>query len=344
LKKGKLNIGLKHLQKWTNNDYLIDALTKSSMQQSETYLYSEYTSNIGRLNYTIGIGGKRSGYTQNDGIGEYSYYNVQPTFNLFYRIKDKGSFRYRLNIYNDTPTLAQLTDVDVIIDSLQIRRGNPALKPGMSYNNNIMLDYTFNKLYLSLQATHWYSADFIQDHSIIEKNRIIRTYRNTDTFQRLTFSLYSRLSLFDNRFFLSAKYGTHRYSTGSYIYIVPYYYFNAQYNHKNWQFYAMLYDQGAGFSGEIKQIHGTGNYLGVQYQKNNNYFTVMLSNMFIDARTTTENISRIAPYVKSVYAKDMIFALSLKFARSIDFGRRFNSGQQRISNSDSGNNALGIGK
>jgi len=30
----KLNIGLKHLQKWTNNDYRLDVLTQSAMQQS----------------------------------------------------------------------------------------------------------------------------------------------------------------------------------------------------------------------------------------------------------------------------------------------------------------------
>lgn len=68
--KGKLNIGIKHFQKWTNNDYLIEDLVNSKMKQSETYLYSEYIGNIQRLNYTIGIGGKRSWYSQNGGESE----------------------------------------------------------------------------------------------------------------------------------------------------------------------------------------------------------------------------------------------------------------------------------
>ncbi|MDR0681693.1 MAG: outer membrane beta-barrel family protein [Dysgonamonadaceae bacterium] len=265
---------------------------------------------------------------------------------MFYRFNDKGSFRYRLNIYNDVPTLAQLTDADVWIDSLQIRRGNPALTPGMSYNNTALVDYSVNnKLYLSLRAVHWYSSNFTQENTFLEGNKVIRSYQNSDNFQRLTFDFYSRLSLINNRFILSANCGMHRFSASGYIYTAPYYYLNAQFNYKNWQLYAMLYDQGAGFSGEIKYIQGNGNYLGVQYSKKNYVFGILLANMFIDAKTTTENISRIAPYTKNVYVKDMLYALSLKFAMNIDFGRKFTTGQQKISNSDSGSsNTLSTGK
>jgi hypothetical protein len=342
--KGKLTTGLKHLQKWMNNDYQTDVLSHSSMQQSDTYLYSEYAGTVHRLNYTIGIGGKRSGYSQD--AGKYAYYNFQPTLGLFYRFNDKGSFRYRLNIYNDVPSLAQLTDADVWIDSLQIRRGNPALTPGMSYNNTALVDYSVNnKLYLSLRAVHWYSSNFTQENTFLEGNKVIRSYQNSDNFQRLTFDFYSRLSLINNRFILSANCGMHRFSASGYIYTAPYYYLNAQFNYKNWQLYAMLYDQGAGFSGEIKYIQGNGNYLGVQYSKKNYVFGILLANMFIDAKTTTENISRIAPYTKIVNQRDMLYALSLKFAMNIDFGRKFTTGQQRISNSDSGSsNTLSTGK
>jgi len=344
LRKGKLNIGLRYFQKWTNNDYLMDKLSNSSMQQSETYIYSEYTGNIRNLNYTIGIGGKRSYYLQNNNIGKYSYYNVQPTLNLLYRIMEKGSFRYRLNIYNDVPTLAQLTDVDVLIDSLQIRRGNPALKPGMTYNNTVLTDYNFNNLYLSLQAMHWYSSNFIQENSLLEDKKVIRTYMNSGNFQRLTFNLYSRLALYNKRLILSANYGIHRFTTSNYFYSVPYYSFNAQFIYKNWQLYGILYDQGAGFTGEVKYIYGTGNYLGVQYQKKNYVISILLSNILIDPKMTTENISKIAPYTKSVYERDKMYAFSLKYTMNFDFGRKFSSGYQKITNSDSGANTLGVGK
>ncbi|MDR1402216.1 MAG: outer membrane beta-barrel family protein, partial [Tannerellaceae bacterium] len=274
------------------------------------------------------------------------YYNFQPTLGLYYRFSDKASFRYRLNIYNDVPALAQLTDADVPIDSLQIRRGNPALKPGMSYSNTALLDYSIPKLYLSFQAVHWYSSNFTQEKAFLEGNKVVRSYQNMADFQRLTFQFYSRLSLINDRFVLSANCGMHHFSAGSgTVYTVPYYYLNAQFNYKNWQLYAMLYDQGAGFTGEVKYIYGTGNYLGVQYSKKNCVFGILLSNMFTDAKMTTENISRIAPYTKNVYEKDKIYALSLRFTLNVDFGRKFNTRQQRISNSDSGtSNTLSTGK
>jgi hypothetical protein len=342
----KLNIGLKHIQKWANNDYLTPVLFHSSMQQNETYLYSEYMGSIHRFNYAIGIGGKRSWYSQNEGNDKYVYFNFQPTLNLQYKINDKGSFRYRLNMYNDAPSLNQLTDADILIDSLQIRRGNPALKPGLSYQNMTVLDYTFNKLYLSFRTTHWYSTNFIQEKSFLEKNRVIRSYINAGNFQRLTFDIYARLSLFNNRFVLSPNIGMHRFQTwrSSYIFTVPYYFINAQFNYKNWLFYAMLYDQGAGFTGEIKYFHGNGNYIGAQYTRKNYTFGFTLSNMFIDAVTKTENISNVAPYIKKVFERDKIYALNLKFAMTFDFGRKQNSGQQKIVNSDSGSNVLNTGK
>lgn len=345
LKNGKLNVGLKHFQKWTNNDYFTDVLTNSSMKQNSTYLYSEYTGNIRRLNYVVGVGGKRSWYSQNDGSSKYSYYNFQPTLSLFYKYNDKGSFRYRLNIYNDIPSLAQLTDVDVVIDSLQIRRGNPNLKPGMSYNNMIITDYTFNKLYLSLRAEHWYSSNFVQDKARVEGNTIIRSYQNSARFQRFTFDVYGRLSLFADKLVLSADYGMHNFLTADhYRYTVPYYYLNAQFNYKNWQFYGMMYDQGAGFTGEIKYIYGRGNNVGVQYKTGNYLFGAMLSNVFTDVKMTTKNISSIVPSTKSVYEKDKKCLLILKFAMNFDFGRKFNSGQQKISNNDPGGNSLSTGK
>jgi len=148
----------------------------------------------------------------------------------------------------------------------------------MSYQNTATADYTFNKLYIALQATHWYSTDFLQDRTLLY--------------------LYSRLALFNNRFTLSAEYGLHRFSAGGYVYTAPYYYFNTQFSYKNWQLYATLYDQGAGFSGEIKYLKGTGNYIGLQYQRKNYLFGALLSNTFVNAKSSTENISPIAPYAK----------------------------------------------
>lgn len=275
---------------------------------------------------------------------EYAYYNFQPTLSLHYKIKDNFSVRYRLNMYNNVPTLSQLTNVDMIIDSLQIRRGNPDLKPGMSYQNVVMSDFTINKLYLSARIEHWYSPDFIQDKTFFENNKIVRGYTNVDRFKRLTCDIYSRLSLFKDKLVLAANIGMHRYSIGGYVYTVPYYFLNAQFNYKNWQFYAMMYDLGAGFTGETKYINGKGNNLGIQYKKGVFMVGLMLANIFTDGEMKTKNISSIAPYEKIIREKDKTSLLSLKFSMNLDFGRKFSTGYQKISNRDTGSTTLDSGK
>jgi hypothetical protein len=343
LEKGKISAGLKHFQKWTDNDYLTDALVNSSMQQSESYLYTDYTGRLKRLNYSIGIGGKRSWFEQKNGEG-YTHYNFQPTISLNYIINDRASFRYRLNIYNNIPLLAELTNAEVAIDSLQVRRGNPSLKPDMSYNNTIVFDYSFKKLYLSLYGTHWYSTNFVRGTTLLENNHIVRTYQNAGKFHRIYAELYGRLSLLNNKLILSANLGVNRFTTMDNVYNVLNYVLYASYLYQGWMFYAQTYDMGAGFTGEIKRIRGIGNSIGFQYQKNHYTLGAGIRNVFIHSKTITENISHIAPYISTQLANDMNNFVFLKFAVKFEYVRKFNTGRQRISNSDTGSSTLEMGK
>jgi hypothetical protein len=343
LEKGQFNAGIKHFRKWTDNNYRTDLLMNSSMQQSETNLYAEFSSRYRRLNYTLGIGGKRSWFHQ-DGAEGYTYYNLQPTINLSYNLNDKGALSYRLRIYNDVPPLAELTDAEVAIDSFQVRRGNPSLKPGMSYNNTVILSYPIRKLSLSLYATHWYSTNFIREKAVTDGNLIVRTYQNAGDFHRIYVELSPRLLLLDNKLILQGGYGITRFTNQGDIYIVPNYFVYAGYSHKEWNFYAQCYNRGGGYTGETKHIFGIGNSIGLQYRKGNYIFGAGASNLFIRSKTLIENISPVAPYSHTLLTADKDNLFFLKFAVNLDFGRKFNSGQQKISNSDSDSNVLEAGK
>jgi hypothetical protein len=343
LEKGQLNIGLKHFQKWSDNEYRTPVTLNSAMQQTETNLYAEFSSRFRRLDYTVGIGGKRSWFEQNGKDG-YTYYNLQPTLNLNYNFSEQGSLRYRLSIYNDVPPLAELTDAEVAIDSFQVRRGNPSLSPGMSYNNTLIVGYSIGKLSLSLYATHWYSTKFVRERALLEGNTIVRTYQNAGDFHRIYVEFSPRLLLLQNKLVIQGGYGLTRFMNMGDVYTVPNYFIYAGYSYKDWNFYAQWYDRGAGYSGEVKYIFGMGNSIGLQYRKKHYIFGAGASNILIQSKTVTKNVSPIAPYTHTLLMADKNNLFFLKFAVNFEFGRKFNAKRQSLSNSDSDSNTLGVGK
>jgi hypothetical protein len=344
LEQGQFSAGIKHFGKWTDNEYRTSILpVNSSMRQSETSLYAEFGSRFRSLNYTVALGGKQTQFNQ-DGAEGYTYYNLQPTLNLSYSFRDKVSLIYRLRIYNDVPPLAELTDAEVAIDSFQVRRGNPSLKPGMSYNNTAIASYSTGKLNLSLYATHWYTTNFVREKALPEANRVVRTYQNAGDFHRIYVELSPRLLLLDSKLVFQGGLGITRFTNQGDIYIVPNYFVYAGYSWKEWNFYAQYYNRGGGYTGETKHIFGAGNSIGLQYRKGNCIFGAGASNIFIHTKTTTENISPIAPYRHTLLTADKDNLFFLKFAMNVDFGRKFNSVRQKLSNSDSDSNILDAGK
>jgi hypothetical protein len=111
------------------------------MKQAETYLYAEFKGKVKRFNYSLGIGGTRS-WMSAQGNG-YQDYTLRPTISLKYNLTDKSSIKYTANLYSSSPSLSDLENVEQIVDSMQIRRGNSQLKPYMVYAHS--LNYEMSK-------------------------------------------------------------------------------------------------------------------------------------------------------------------------------------------------------
>ena len=78
---GRLGGGLKHTQSWTDNTYGGTVGGRTKMKQSETYLYTEFSGRVKKLNYTAGIGVSRSWFKQ-EGEEDYQYYTFRPKVSL----------------------------------------------------------------------------------------------------------------------------------------------------------------------------------------------------------------------------------------------------------------------
>ena len=112
------------------------------MKQSETYLYTEFSGRVKKLNYTAGIGVSRSWFKQ-EGEEDYQYYTFRPKVSLQYNFTDNMYFRVNGSVNNVSPSLSELSAIEQYIDTLQIRRGNPYLKPYKSYD--MQANYLYKK-------------------------------------------------------------------------------------------------------------------------------------------------------------------------------------------------------
>ena len=110
------------------------------MKQADTYAYAQYSGKWKKMNYTLGAGVTRSWYQQ-IGQEDYETYQFNPRFSLSYTFNEEFYARMNGSLNSNEPSLSQLSAVDQLIDSLQIRRGNPDLKPYNNYRLNLTLGY-----------------------------------------------------------------------------------------------------------------------------------------------------------------------------------------------------------
>ena len=115
---------MKHTQSWTDNTYSGTVGGRTKMKQSETYLYTEFSGRVKKLNYTAGIGVSRS-WLKQEGEEDYQYYTFRPKVSLQYNFTDNMYFRVNGSVNNVSPSLSELSAIEQYIDTLQIRRGNP---------------------------------------------------------------------------------------------------------------------------------------------------------------------------------------------------------------------------
>ncbi|MCC8144408.1 MAG: outer membrane beta-barrel family protein [Tannerellaceae bacterium] len=136
---GTINIGLKHTQGYTVNEYLGSVNNRTKMEQAKTYFYTEYQAKLQKFSYAVGLGGARSRLIQKN-EDDYEYYTFKPSLRMGYNFSPQFQLRYRFTVSNESPSLGQLSATEQLIDTMQLRRGNPLLTPYVRYYNMITAD------------------------------------------------------------------------------------------------------------------------------------------------------------------------------------------------------------
>ncbi|MDR2919559.1 MAG: hypothetical protein LBV72_09395 [Tannerella sp.] len=318
------------------------------MNQAETFLYTEFKGKLKKLDYTLGLGMTRSYYGQ-EGDESYDYYTFNPRIVLHYTLPGNSFIRLNGNISNSSPSLSNLSAVDQTIDSLQIQRGNPALKNFLRYRSELTYELQKGLFYCNLFGAYEYHPDAIMDEKYLENGKIIQTWDNQKNWQWLAGRMILRVGPVKDIVTLSVTGGVNHYiSNGN------------TYNHKytNWfttmQLNAMYKKFTAGFIMETNWNWFYGETMSggenihiamLGYKHKDLSLTVGMFNPFADNyKQESENWSEYASYKRSNYIKESSRLLIFQLSYNFSFGRTFKSGQKRLNNTDNDSGVMSSGK
>ena len=346
--KGRLSAGLKHTQAFSDNTYAGNLEYKTNMKQADTYLYTEFQGKWEKLNYTLGIGVTRS-WLKQEGEEGYQTYTFRPRFSLQYAFTDHFYARLNGSLVNNPPALSELSAVEQMIDSMQIRRGNPALNPYNRFQTNLYMEYRKGKVSVGLSSLYQTNPKAIMESTFIENGMFVHTYRNQDGFQYFNSELNLRAGMLWNILQFSLSGGVNRFWSDGKDYRHTYtnWYYRAemmaQYKHLMASF--TIYNRRNGFWGETMSSGENLHMLSAMYKYKQIAVGVGMVNPFADNyKRINENWNKYVSSIKETYVNESSRAFFLTFAWNFQFGRKYQSEGKKIWNQDTDSGVMNTSK
>ncbi|MDD2436507.1 MAG: TonB-dependent receptor [Massilibacteroides sp.] len=349
LGKNRLSTGLKYEQSFSDNVYRNGHETNTKMNQSDSYTYAEWSGKVKKLDYTLGVGVSRYYFKQDGADKSYSYYTFRPKITLQYNLTDQSFLRLNGSAYRVAPSLSYLSDVEMVVDSMQIQRGNPNLKPYMRYNLYLTYEIKKGLFYNSTWAGYEYCPDAIADEKMIEGDKFIQTWKNQKDWQRIAARSTFRIGPIKDILQFSATGGVNHYKSNGNTYRHRYtnWYYNGEVsaNYKKFLFLLGIESNWNWFWGETLSGGENIHYCMAKYNLKNLSFGLSMFNPFSDNyRVVAENWSKHASYKRAGYVNESSHLLMVHFSYNFSFGRKFSATQKRVHNSDTDSGVMSSGK
>jgi len=339
LKAGTLNIGLKERTTLTQDNYNDNNSTYiSTLDLHNLYLYTQFGNQIKKWYYRIGIGISENWQIVDSLTHRYIYF--RPSLTLVYTPSDSWEFDYSGSIYTKSPSLSALSSHDQYIDSLQIQRGNPALKPQIEYYNAVSVDYTKKNFGLSYSLSYSYFASPLMENSYLENNMVIRTIENQKQFQIINTELELREKLYKDIFTIKIYSGINHYisdgNTYEHVETIFYYGGKVSINYKkfafSWSLNQNTYDS---FWGETLTRGESAHMVSLSYNTSNFYIGLDCLNMFsIKYIGTKDSYSAVAPYSRYEYLSELKNLIRFKITYTFKYGKEYKAKNTKNRNSD----------
>ncbi len=348
-KGNALSFGLSHTQSYSNNEYRNGHYYETNMHQGNTYIFGEYRGKIDKLNYRLGVAMTRFYYNQSGKDKSTENYSFNPSIVLHYAMSDNSYLRWKGNIYNASPSLGDLSDVEQAVDSFQIRRGNPHLKSYMCYHTELTYEWKKGIFYTNLWGAYDYRPNAIMDEKIQEGNKIVQTWDNQKDWQKLSGRAMLRVGPIRDILQFSFTGGVNHYMSHgnhySHTYTNWFCEAEASLNYKQFSLFWQINTNWNNFWGETLSGGENIQMLAVYYKHKNLRVGVGAFNPFTDNyKVQSENWNKFASYKTNNYIKESSRMFLVNFSYNFSFGRSFKTAQRKVNNSDNDSGVMGTGK
>lgn len=343
----KFSTGIRHQQSLTENKYAGTASAETQMQEAYTSMYAEYSSKIKKFNYSLSLQGSLSWFNQ-EGTG-YQKYAFLPRLRLGYNFSDHLLIRYQGEISSGTPALSDLNHVEQLIDSLQIRRGNPNLKMSTVYNNTVNVDYRNGLFSGSFYLLYQYQHKPNMEEIVRENDLFIRTIANQRSWQKLNPEIEVKVGPIKNILSLSLTTGVNYFDSRGHTYHHTYinWYHRASIlaSYKNWSSYFEIQNHRNNFYGETLSYGENYHILGINYRYKQLSAGIIGLNLFSDNyKIGSENFSSSAPSKNWMYIKESSRIIAVSLSWNFSFGHTYESAERLLHNEDRNAGTLKSGK
>lgn len=345
---GRLSAGMKHSQAFSDNDYTGTADYHTKMQQSNSYVYTQFTGKAGKVSYSLGIGVNRDWLKQEE-QKSYQTYTFRPRINLNYAPTNHFYMRLGGQVENMAPSLAELSAVEQYIDSLQIQRGNPGLHPYKMYKLDFNTEYRFGKFSIAGWLMYLNMPRAIMSSTTREGNQFIHSYENQQRMQKLWSSLTLNARLFKDILNISVTGGANHYLSNGNAYrhrYTNFYYGVRLYAaYKQWNLMFNQYSAFNNFWGEQMNGGENGQEIMVVYRHKGWSFGAGMMNPFTDNfKVESENRNQYSPNKRIMYVKDSARMILLQASWNFSFGRKYNAARKKLNNTDNDSGVMSVGK
>jgi len=344
----RFSAGLKHTQSFSDNEYRNGHDFFTQMNQSETFLYGEFKGKVKKLDYTLGAGMTRSWFGAKGDEG-YQNYTFNPRLVLHYALPGNSFIRLRADINNSSPSLSSLSAIEQTIDSLQIQRGNPSLKPFLNYRTELTYEKQKGIVYGNLWGTYEYQPSAIMEEKYVDGDKIVQTWDNQKNWQRIAGRTTLRVGPIKKILVVSVTGGVNHYISNGNTYRHTYtnWYGNVDISAMYKKFVANfgMNTNYNWFYGETLNGGENIHYLMFGYKHKTLSLGVGAINPLIDNyKVQNENWSQHASYKKAMYIKESSRLLVFQLTYNFSFGRIFTGGQKRLNNADNDSGVMSTGK
>jgi hypothetical protein len=335
---GKLSAGVRHLQAHSNNIYSGSSHAETNMNQANTYLFSEFASQIEKFGFSISAGLSRSSFSETN--KRFDYYNFRPSVSLKYAINDNHTVTNRFRVLNSNPSLSQLSDVELFMDSIKISKGNPDLKPYHYYTNALAYNFNKKKISFSTELNYQYLKNPIMESFYYDSEKLIQTDKNQKNWKQFKVesqvtvgTLWNILRFSAGGGILSQHSNGHEYNhqlTSGYAFA------NISAFYKNFSFSGNFKTKTKSLYGESYSYYAPDVTMQLQYVKNNRWVIgINTWNPFFSAlKNQFEVKSAHTGQFRTITYRDNGNVFSIRFAYVFSFGREYNTSRKQLDNSD----------